>query len=168
MEITINDITAAILNGEMTTEDAVNMFKKQLNAAMEKEAKKVREENINKSAVKVIKAAFDFIVTSYPELIPKDFALTDEMINEAVNDIKAFTKEIIDTYKKENNIEMSTDIDYGTISLRKRGKSIIKIGNERLGGIDVEIEVSTKFNWLQKKIWKYLLNVDIEDIEEDE
>lgn len=69
---------------------------------------------------------------------------------------------------KENNIEMSTDIDYGTISLRKRGKSILKIGNERLGGTDVKIEVSTKFNWLQKKIWKYLLNIEIEDIKEDE
>lgn len=69
---------------------------------------------------------------------------------------------------KENKIEIVTDIDYGTISLRKRGKSIIKIGNERLGGIDVEIEVSTKFNWLQKKLWKYLLNIEIEDIKEDE
>lgn len=69
---------------------------------------------------------------------------------------------------KENKIEISTDTNYGTISLRKRGKSIIKIGNARLGGIDVKIEVSTKFNWLQKKIWKYLLNIDIEDIEEDE
>lgn len=68
---------------------------------------------------------------------------------------------------KENNIEMSTDIDYGTISLKKRGKSIIKTGNERLGGIDVKIEVSTKFNWLQKKLWKYLLNIEIEDIKED-
>lgn len=69
---------------------------------------------------------------------------------------------------KENNIEMSTNIDYGTISLRKREKSIIKIGNERLGGIDVKIEISTKFNWLQKKLWKYLLNIEIEDIKEDE
>lgn len=69
---------------------------------------------------------------------------------------------------KENSIETSTDIDYGTISLRKRGKSIIKIGNMELGGTDVKIEVSTKFNWLQKKIWKYLLNIEIEDIEEDE
>lgn len=68
---------------------------------------------------------------------------------------------------KENKIEIVTDIDYGTISLRKRGKSIIKIGNMELGGTYVKIEVSTKFNWLQKKIWKYLLNVDIEDIEED-
>lgn len=96
MGITINDLTAAILKGEMTTEDAINMFKKQLNAAMEKEAKKEQEENINKSAVKVIKAVFEFIVISYPELIPKDFVLTDEMINEAINDLKAFTKEIID------------------------------------------------------------------------
>ena len=77
---------------------------------------------------------------------------------------------------KENKIETSTDIDYGTISfidygtisLRKLGKSIIKIGNERLGGTDVKIEVSTKFNWLQKKLWKYLLNIEIEDIKEDE
>ena len=69
---------------------------------------------------------------------------------------------------KENKIEISTDIDYERILLRKRGKSIIKIGNMELGGTDVKIEVSTKFNWLQKKIWKYLLNIEIEDIEEDE
>lgn len=69
---------------------------------------------------------------------------------------------------KENKIEISTDIDYGTISLRKRGKSIIKIGNMELGGTDVKIEVSTKFNCLQKKLWKYLLNIEIEDIKEDE
>ena len=69
---------------------------------------------------------------------------------------------------KENKIEISTDIDCGTISLRKRGKSILKIGNMKLGGIDIKIEVSTKFNWLQKKIWKYLLNIEIEDIKEDE
>lgn len=25
----------------------------------------------------------------------------------------------------------------------------------------------TKFNWLQKKLWKYLLNIDIQDIKED-
>lgn len=69
---------------------------------------------------------------------------------------------------KENKIEISTDIDYERILLRKQGKSIIKIGNMELGGTDVKIEVSTKFNWLQKKIWKYLLNIEIEDIEEDE
>ena len=69
---------------------------------------------------------------------------------------------------KENKIEIPIDIDYGTIFLRKQGKSIIKIGNARLGGTDVKIEVSTKFNWLQKKIWKYLLNIEIEDIKEDE
>ena len=68
---------------------------------------------------------------------------------------------------KGNKIEISIDRDYGTMSLKKRGKSIIKIGNEKLGGIDVKIEVSTKFNWLQKKLWKYLLNIEIEDIKED-
>lgn len=103
--LTISDITAAILNGEMTTADAANMFEKQLNAsieaAMEKKAKedaaKAREENINKSAIKVVKAVFDFIMVSYPDLIPNDFIFTDEMANEAANDLKAFTKEIIDT-----------------------------------------------------------------------
>lgn len=103
--LTIGDITAAILNGEMTTADAADMFEKQLNAsieaAMEKEAKenakKAQEENINKSAVKVVKAVFDFLVVSYPNLIPNDFIFTDEMANEAANDLKAFTKEIIDT-----------------------------------------------------------------------
>lgn len=69
---------------------------------------------------------------------------------------------------KGNKIETLNDIDFGMISLRKRGKSIIKIGNERLGGTDVKIEVSTKFNWLQKKLWKCLLNIEIEDIKEDE
>ena len=99
--LTISDITAAILTGEMTTADAADMFEKQLNAsieaAMEKEAKKVQEENLNKSAVKVVKAVFDFLVIAYPNLIPKDFIFTDEMANEAANDLKAFTKEIIDT-----------------------------------------------------------------------
>lgn len=99
--LTISDLTAAILNEEMTMEDATNIFEKQLNAsinaAMEKEAKKVQEENINKSAVKVVKAVFDFIVTAYPGLIPNDFIFTDKMVNEAANELKDFTKEIIDT-----------------------------------------------------------------------
>lgn len=69
--------------------------------------------------------------------------------------------------KESEKILINTDINYGRISLRKRGKSIIKIGNQKLGGIDVKIEVSTKFNWLQKKLWKYLLNIEIEDIKED-
>lgn len=107
--LTISDLTAAILNGEMTTADAANMFEKQLNASIEtamkkkavEEAKKVQEENINKSAVKVVKAVFDFIVTAYPDLIPNDFIFTDEMANEAANDLKAFTKEIIDTLPAE-------------------------------------------------------------------
>ena len=53
------------------------------------------------------------------------------------------------------------------IEERKRGKSIIKIGDAGLGGTDIKIEVSTKFNWLQKKLWKYLLNIKIEDIEKE-
>lgn len=120
--LTIGDITAAILNGEMTTADAADMFEKQLNAsieaAMEKNAKKVQEENTNKSAVKVVKAVFDFLVVSYPNLIPNDFIFTDEMANEAANDLKAFTKEIIDTLPAEifeavkylNNTNESIDV----------------------------------------------------------
>lgn len=119
--LTISNLTTAILNGEMTTADAADMFEKQLNAsieaAMEKEAKKVQEENINKSAVKVVKAVFDFLVIAYPDLIPNDFIFTDEMVDEAANDLKAFTKEIIDTLpagifeavKYQNNANESID-----------------------------------------------------------
>ena len=107
--LTIDDLTAAILNGEMTTEDAANMFEKQLNAsidaAMEKKAaekaKKAQEENINKSAIKVVKAIFDFLVIAYPDLIPNDFIFTDEMVNEAANELKDFTKEIINILPAE-------------------------------------------------------------------
>lgn len=71
---------------------------------------------------------------------------------------------------EENN--NGTDTTVGSIDEHiikiKRGKSIIKIGNMELGGTTVKIEVPTKFNWLQKKLWKYLLNIDIEDIKEDE
>lgn len=99
--LTIDDLTAAILNGEMTTLDAANMFEKQLNtsieAAMKKKAAKAREENINKSAIKAITAIFDFLAISYPALIPEDFVFTEEMANEAAKDLKAFTKEVIDT-----------------------------------------------------------------------
>lgn len=102
--LTIGDLTAAILNGEMTTIDAANMFEKQLNASIEaamkkkaaEDAAKAREENINKSAVKVITAVLDFLAASYPALIPDDFVLTDEMANEAAKDLRAFTKEVVD------------------------------------------------------------------------
>lgn len=98
--LTIDDLTAAILNGEMTTVDAANMFEKQLNAsieaAMEKKAAKAREENINKSAIKIITATFDFLAVSYPDLIPDDFVLTEEMANEAAKDLRAFAKEVVD------------------------------------------------------------------------
>lgn len=102
--LTIDDLIAAILNGEMTTLDAANMFEKQLNtsieAAMKKKAKedaaKAREENINKSAIKVTTAILDFLAISYPNLIPDDFVLTEEMANEAAKDLRAFTKEVVD------------------------------------------------------------------------
>lgn len=68
---------------------------------------------------------------------------------------------------KENNYTI-TNIDTSVEILPKKGQSIIKIGDSNLGGIDIRIEVSTKFNWLQKKLWKYLLNIDIEDIKEEE
>lgn len=103
--LTIGDIAAAILNGEMTTQDAAEMFEKQLNAsidaAMEKEAAdnaaKVREENIHKSAVTAAKAMFDFLAVSHPDLIPNDFVITDDMLDEAANELKKFTEEIVST-----------------------------------------------------------------------
>lgn len=64
---------------------------------------------------------------------------------------------------KENNYTI-TNIDTSVKKLPIKGQSIIKIGDSNLGGTDIRIEVSTKFNWLQKKLWKYLLNIDIEDI----
>lgn len=53
-------------------------------------------------------------------------------------------------------------------TLEDKSNMMEEIENKRLGGIDVKIEVSTKFNWLQKKLWKCLLNIEIEDIKEDE
>lgn len=109
----------------------------------------------------------------YPPMKAEEFVefIKDYLLNEnwytvnPVSNEQVYTEiliNVLDRYSMKYKKEMSTDIDYETISLRKRGKSIIKIGT------DVKIEVSTKFNWLQKKIWKYLLNIDIEDIEEDE
>lgn len=102
----------------------------------------------------------------------KDYLLNENWYTvNSVSNEQVYTEiliNVLDRYSMKYKKEMSTDIDYETISLRKRGKSIIKIGNARLGGTDVKIEVSTKFNWLQKKLWKYLLNIEIEDIKEDE
>lgn len=121
--LTIGDLTAAILNGEMTTIDAANMFEKQLNASIEaamkkkaaEDAAKAREENINKSAVKVITAALDFLAISYPALIPEDFVFTEEMANEAAKDLRAFAKEVVDTlpdgiFKAANNNDKAETI----------------------------------------------------------
>ena len=57
--------------------------------------------------------------------------------------------------------------EINTTAPPKKGKSLIVIGNQNKGGIDIKIEVSTKFNWLQKKMWNYLLNIKIEDIKEE-
>lgn len=52
---------------------------------------------------------------------------------------------------KENNYTI-TNIDTSVKKLPIKGQSIIKIGDSNLGGTDIRIEVSTKFNWLQKKL----------------
>lgn len=57
--------------------------------------------------------------------------------------------------------------EINTTAPPKKGKSLIVIGNQNKGGIDIKIEVSTKFNWLQKKMWNYLLNIKIEDIKKE-
>lgn len=42
-----------------------------------------------------------------------------------------------------------------------KAKSRLKIGKERF----IIIELDTRFNKLQRKIWKYLLNIDIENLD---
>lgn len=75
---------------------------------------------------------------------------------------------VIQNSLKEDNIITNADFTATTANLKlKRGKSIIKIGDSEKGGVDIKIEVITKFNWLQKKMWKYLLNIEIEDIKEE-
>lgn len=65
-------------------------------------------------------------------------------------------------YSKFNN----EILDLKTGRINKRGKSWIRIGymEKSDGGIGVQIESNAKFNWFQKKMWKFLLNIDIEDI----
>ena len=68
----------------------------------------------------------------------------------------------------EDNIITNGEFTATTAKIKlKRGKSIIKIGDSEKGGVDIRIEVITKFNWFQKKMWKYLLNIEIEDIKEE-
>ena len=54
-------------------------------------------------------------------------------------------------------------LNYG---IKKRGKSWIRIGNmkQTSGGIGIQIESNAKFNWLQRKMWKFFFNIDIENI----
>ena len=70
--------------------------------------------------------------------------------------------------KNEDNIINNAEFTATTAKIKlKRGKSIIKIGDSEKGGVDIKLEVITKFNWLKKKVWKYLLNIEIEDIKEE-
>lgn len=70
--------------------------------------------------------------------------------------------------KNEDNIITNAEFTATTAKIKlKRGKSIIKIGDSEKGGVDIKLEVITNFNWFQKKMWKYLLNIEIEDIKED-
>lgn len=41
-------------------------------------------------------------------------------------------------------------------------KSILKVGKEK----SIIVELDIKFNKLQKRMWKFLLNVDVEDVKE--
>ena len=50
-------------------------------------------------------------------------------------------------------------MNYNTVKLPKP-KSSLTIGNE----IEVKLFVDTKFNRLQKFMWKLLLNIKIEDV----
>lgn len=60
----------------------------------------------------------------------------------------------------KQEMKINTDIDYGTISLKKNNpKSKIIIGKER----QIVVCTEQKFNKLQKKMWKFLLGIQIED-----
>ena len=88
------------------------------------------------------------------------------MINKSY--VKGNDNVVIQNSLKEDNIITNGEFTATTAKFKlKRGKSIIKIGDSEKGGVDIKIEVITKFNWLQKKMWKYLLNIEIEDIEEE-
>lgn len=63
----------------------------------------------------------------------------------------------------EEKIKINTDMDYGTISLKRNNlKSKLIIGKEQ----QIVIYTEQKFNKLQKKMWKFLLGINIEDIKE--
>lgn len=63
----------------------------------------------------------------------------------------------------EEKIKINTDMDYGTISLKRNNlKSKLIIGKEQ----QIVIYIEQKFNKLQKKMWKFLLGIKIEDIKE--
>ena len=63
----------------------------------------------------------------------------------------------------KQEITINTDIDYGTISLKKDNlKSKIIIGKEH----QIVVYTEQKFNKLQKKMWKFLLGIEIEDVKE--
>lgn len=82
--------------------------------------------------------------------------------------VKGNNNVVIQSSLKEDDIITKAEFTTTTATIKpKRGKSIIKIGNSEKGGVDIKIEVITKFNWFQKKMWKYLLNIEIEDIKEE-
>lgn len=82
--------------------------------------------------------------------------------------VKGNNNVVIQSSLKEDDIITNAEFTATTAKIKlKRGKSIIKIGDSEKGGVDIKLEVITKFNWLQKKMWKYLLNIEIEDIEEE-
>lgn len=88
------------------------------------------------------------------------------MINKSF--VKGNNNIVIQSSLKEDDIITKAEFTDKTATIKlKRGKSIIKIGNSEKGGVDIKIEVITKFNWFQKKMWKYLLNIEIEDIKEE-
>lgn len=73
---------------------------------------------------------------------------------------------IIPIESKYTNARKLDNIDKGKIILTQPGKSIMTIGDRETRNL-IRIVVSAKFNWLQKRLWKHLLNIDIEDIKEN-
>lgn len=86
-----------------------------------------------------------------------------------LQDVKTIAKNItkeefeqsLEEYEKIQS-KRSESMEGFKITQPQKAKSRLKIGKER----SIIIESDNKFNKLQKKIWKFLLNIDIEDVEE--
>lgn len=89
----------------------------------------------------------------------------EKLLQEVKTIAKSITKEefeqTLEEYEKIQS-KRSDSMEGFKITQPPKAKSRLKICKER----NIVIELDTKFNKLQKKMWKFLLNINIEDVEE--